>query len=325
LEPFGTLLGFPDGKTPATVVRMRENYADVEEKQGFLSSLTSGTVTKITFVVTSVAALSIMVTMTRVMFRIENQISAIEKEARDTKTSLQTEVIRAERVSSQTANLNRHGIEEMRAELAKARQEVEQSVGAKHEEALATVQRLSRELKAEEDRQKQRDEAVNGQITDVKQTVSAGIEGVSSDVSKVRTEVAATKTNLDNAMKDLKRVIGDMGVMSGLVATNARELEALKALGDRNYTEFAISKSQGKQTVGEVGVMLKKTDLAARRCTFEIYMDDNRVQKRDRTLNEPIQFYVGSNRQQPYEIVINEIHKDQIVGYLASPKLESTR
>jgi len=307
------------------VVHMRDKYVEVEERAGVWSSLTSGTVTKITFVVTSVAALSIMVTMTRVMYRIEGQISAIEKAARDTRTSLQTEVNKAQRVSSQTANLNRHGIEEMRAELAKAKQEVEQSAGAKHADALATVQRLSHELKAEEERQKQRDEAVNGQITDVKKTVSAGIEGVSSDVSKVRTEVAATKSNLDNAMKDLKRVIGDMGVMSGLVATNARELDALKALGDRNYTEFTVFKSQGKQTIGDVSMVLKKTDPAGRRCTFEIYMDENRVQKRDRTLNEPIQFYVGGNRQQPYEIVINEIHKDQIVGYLASPKIESTR
>jgi hypothetical protein len=304
---------------------MRDKYAEADEKESLWGSLTSGTVTKITFVVTSVAALSIMVTMTRVMFRIENQISSIEKEARDTRTSFQAEVVKAQRVSSQTANLNRRGIEEMRAELAKAKQEVEQSAGAKHSEALATVQRLSKELKAEEERQKQRDEAVNGQITDVKQTVSAGIEGVSSDVSKVRTEVAATRSNLDSAMKDLKRVIGDMGVMSGLVATNARELDALKALGDRNYTEFTIAKSQGKQSVGDIAVVLKKTDPTGRRCTFEIYMDDNRVQKRDRTLNEPVQFYVGRNRQQPYEIVINEIRKDQIVGYLASPKVESTR
>jgi hypothetical protein len=307
------------------VVHMRDKYAEADEKESLWGSLTSGTVTKITFVVTSVAALSIMVTMTRVMFRIENQISSIEKEARDTRTSFQAEVVKAQRVSSQTANLNRRGIEEMRAELAKAKQEVEQSAGAKHSEALATVQRLSKELKAEEERQKQRDEAVNGQITDVKQTVSAGIEGVSSDVSKVRTEVAATRSNLDSAMKDLKRVIGDMGVMSGLVATNARELDALKALGDRNYTEFTIAKSQGKQSVGDIAVVLKKTDPTGRRCTFEIYMDDNRVQKRDRTLNEPVQFYVGRNRQQPYEIVINEIRKDQIVGYLASPKVESTR
>ena len=36
---------------------------------------------------------------------------------------------------------------------------------------------------------------------------------------------------------------GDMGVMSGLIATNSKELEALRRLGDRDYFEFVLPKS----------------------------------------------------------------------------------
>jgi hypothetical protein len=50
--------------------------------------------------------------------------------------------------------------------------------------------------------------------------------------------------------------------------------------------------------------------------------DDKRVEKRDRSINEPVQFYVSRARQ-PYEIVVNEVQKDRVVGYLAVPKVLS--
>ena len=52
--------------------------------------------------------------------------------------------------------------------------------------------------------------------------------------------------------------------------------------------------------------------------------DDKKVEKKDRTLNEPIQFYTMSARQ-PYELVVNNVQKDRIVGYLATPKVQRTR
>ena len=52
--------------------------------------------------------------------------------------------------------------------------------------------------------------------------------------------------------------------------------------------------------------------------------DDKRVEKKDKTTNEPVQFYVAKARQ-PYEIVVNEVGKDQITGYLSTPKLQIAR
>jgi hypothetical protein len=45
---------------------------------------------------------------------------------------------------------------------------------------------------------------------------------------------------------------------------------------------------------------------------------------KDRNTNEPIQFYVAKARQ-PYELVVNQVAKDQIVGYLSTPKVQSSR
>jgi hypothetical protein len=44
------------------------------------------------------------------------------------------------------------------------------------------------------------------------------------------------------------------------------------------------------------------------------------VEKRDRSINEPVQLYVAGNRQ-PEEIVINEVSKDEVKGYLSMPKV----
>jgi hypothetical protein len=69
---------------------------------------------------------------------------------------------------------------------------------------------------------------------------------------------------------------------------------------------------------------LKKADQKKNRATFELTFDDKKVEKKEKTVNEPIQFYTSRARQ-PYEIVINEVKKDMIVGYLATPKVQSGR
>ena len=114
---------------------------------------------------------------------------------------------------------------------------------------------------------------------------------------------------------------GDMGVLSDRIATNGTELAALRTLGERNYFEFNLTKSKTPQKVAGVQLLVKKTDPKRNRFTIEIQADDKTVEKRDRTVNEPVQFYVAKARQ-PYEIVVNEVTKDHLIGYLATPKVE---
>jgi hypothetical protein len=116
-----------------------------------------------------------------------------------------------------------------------------------------------------------------------------------------------------------------MGVMSGLIATNGRELQALRELGERDYYEFTLSKVKTPQRVGDIQVVVKKMDAKKNKFTVEIVADDKKVEKKDRGLNEPVQFYVVSKARQPYEMVVNEIRKTQIVGYLAVPKTKMAR
>ncbi len=194
-------------------------------------------------------------------------------------------------------------------------------------EALKQSQELSRKLQEQQ-------QQVAAQIGDLKTATSdvdSKVSAVSSDVGNVKTEVttvkadvASAQSRLEQAVADLKRMTGDLGVMSGLIATNGKDLAALRQLGERNYFEFDLTKKQADKRIGNITLKLKKADPKHNRFTLEVLADDKRVEKKDRTINEPVQVYVAGNRQ-PYEIVVNQVKKDAVVGYLSTPKVTLAR
>ena len=234
--------------------------------------------------------------------------------------SISREVTQLRESSSLSATAHQQRMEALQQKLETARRESSAAAGQARATAIKRADQIARELK---DAQQQ----VALELTEVKQAASTAntrLADVTSDVGNVKTEVASTKSELDKTIADLKRVNGDMGVMSGLIATNSTELSALRALGDRNYFEFVISRNKQAQRVGDITLLLKKTDAKRNRFTVEVMADDKRVEKKDKTTNEPVQFYVAKARQ-PYEIVVNEVGKDQITGYLSTPKLQIAR
>ena len=177
------------------------------------------------------------------------------------------------------------------------------ALNAKNEELVEQIGQLKKENTAKS--------------TEVDQTIN----GIKGDVGEVKTEVASTKADLDNTKTDFRRALGDMGVMSGLIATNASELAELKKLGERNYIEFTLPKNGGPQKVGDIQIALRKTDMKRNRFTFDVVADDKKVEKKDKTVNEPVQFYLASARV-PYEVVVNSVSKDSVKGYLSIPKVK---
>ena len=234
--------------------------------------------------------------------------------------SISREVTQLRESSSLSATAHQQRMEALQQKLETARRESSAAAGQARATAIKRADQIARELK---DAQQQ----VALELTEVKQAASTAntkLADVTSDVGNVKSEVASTKSELDKTIADLKRVNGDMGVMSGLIATNSAELSALRALGDRNYFEFVISRNKQAQRVGDITLLLKKADAKRNRFTVEVMADDKRVEKKDKTTNEPVQFYVAKARQ-PYEIVVNEVGKDQITGYLSTPKLQVAR
>ena len=186
---------------------------------------------------------------------------------------------------------------------------------------------LSAALAKQQQEAEQARQQLTGQLTDLQDantTAAAKIGEISDNVSGVKNDVASTQTELQKTGSDLKRVMGDMGVMSGLVATYSSQLNALKELGDRDYVEFDLKRTGGKQKVGDMQLMLAKADPKHNRFTLQVLADDKMLEKRDRTINEPVQLYLAGNRQ-PEEIVVNEVKKDEVVGYVSIPKVKMAR
>ena len=187
-------------------------------------------------------------------------------------------------------------------------------------EATARAEQLARQIEAEQAKVQQQ---VSSEISDVKQSAVAAntrIADVTSDVGNVKTQVSATQAELQKTIADLKSVTGDLGVQSGLVATNGKELAALKRLGERNYIDIKLGKTKKAQRFGDITLLLKNVDAKKNRFTVEVMADDKLTEKKDKSINEPVQFYTSKGGRLPYELVINQVQKNEIVGYLSTPK-----
>ena len=255
------------------------------------------------------------------------QLHDVKADQLKTREAMESQFEALKENSNQVLATNQKHLEALKGDLESTRMQANTAASQAKREALTYTEQQSKRLEQAQREASAKTEKVAGELSEVKAvatTATAKIADVSGDVTNVKTQVAATQSNLDRTISDLKKVTGDLGVTSGYVATNGKELAMLKRLGERNYVEFTLAKGKNPQKVGNVTLLLKKADPKRNRFTFELIADDKKTEKKDRTVNEPIQFIMARARQ-PYEIIVNEVRKDVIVGYLAEPKEQATR
>jgi predicted nucleic acid-binding Zn-ribbon protein len=193
----------------------------------------------------------------------------------------------------------------------------EQKVGMTRSE-LAQARSRSESIRKE---QQASDQKLTSELSQVKQESDQKIFSVATEVGGAKKDIESTRTDLEATKGKLDRATGDMGVMSGLIAHNRDDLEELRRRGDRNYYEFTVQKSKTPQRVGPVQMALNKADQKKSRYTVTVLADDRSIEKKDKTAGEPVQFYMrGATRMAPYEIVVFDVGKNQIKGYLSTPK-----
>ncbi len=232
-----------------------------------------------------------------------------------------TEITNLRETSSVTNQTARRHIDSLKEELADARRAANSAASQAKAEAIKKADQIQQQLEAEQRKQQQ---AVAAELSQVKQNADSQFAAVNTDVTGVKSQLGSTQSELQKTIADLKKVTGDLGVQSGYIATNGSEIAALKRLGERNIFEFNLARSKAPQRVGDISITLKKTDPKRNKYTIEVLADDKTTEKKDRTINEPVQFYTLKAKQ-PYEIVVNQVGKDKIVGYLATPKDQVAR
>jgi DNA repair exonuclease SbcCD ATPase subunit len=255
------------------------------------------------------------------------QVTQTRSELAQTREALLDEISKIHETSAVSTQTSRRSVESLKSDVDAARRQASQLAGQAKIDAEKHAEELAANLQKVQQEQAQKVSAVTAEVSQVKDQASAAntkISEVSTDVGNVKTEVASTRSELEKTIAQLKATQGDLGVQSGLIATNGKELAALKALGERNYVEFRLGKTKGPQKVGDISVLLKKADPKTNRYTITVIADDKTVEKRDKTVNEPVQFMLAK-ASQPYELVVNDVKKDLISGYVAAPKVQQTR
>jgi hypothetical protein len=233
------------------------------------------------------------------------------------RTSLEAQQVAAQRAlstqfdqrfSDQIAALqNSHAqqLEALRQELEAASKRVG-STGKELRRARTMVETLQNEQRQQADRVK----AELARKADQQQ-----VGALSQDVSATRTDLENTKKVLEATRADLGMARSELGT---LIARNHDDIETLRKLGDRDYFEFVLDKTQPQRVAG-VGLILKKTSVKRHRFNLALVADDMEVEKKDRTVNEPIFFYLrGSKRF--CELVVNKVESRRVAGYISSPK-----
>ena len=268
-----------------------------------------------------------------------SQFASVNSQLRIVKADLEgtrKELVELKNASVTSTKAAGRSINSIREELQEARTQALSTAGEVKAAATRRAEDLSAELARRLVNEQARNERLQSQlkrdlssVEEVAHNANSKLGEVSTEVVAVRTEVADNRNRLDRTVADLHRVKGDMGVQSGQIATNQKELAALRALGEKSYFEFDI-KNKETSAIAGVNVILKKTDPKRFRFTLDVYANDKKVEKKDRLVNEPVQFMVTKVRQpyslevnELYEIVVNEVGKDRIKGYIATPRAQS--
>jgi hypothetical protein len=245
-----------------------------------------------------------------------------------TQSGTQTQISKLNDATTTLLEQEKQRLQDLEQQMKQEVKGVSDSASVAIRRARAEAHKQGEDLSGKLSEQRQQVATQLSQIQDTTNSkfteVATDVSGVKANVEDVKTTVAAAQSDIQKTNADLKRAMGDMGVMSGLIATNSKDLETLRALGERNYFEFDIAKKDPARKVGDILLTLKKADPKRSRFTLDVLADDRHVEKKDKTINEPVQLYVSGNMQ-PYEIVINQVTKDHVTGYLATPKVKLAR
>jgi hypothetical protein len=162
------------------------------------------------------------------------------------------------------------------------------------------------------------DKKLNELGTNVNQQLAS--KASADDVNKLGGDVTGVKTDLDATKNNLQMARSEMGT---LIARNHDEIDQLRRQGQRDYFEFTVQRKGGQQKVGSIQVELKDTNTKKNQYTINVLADDKSFEKKNRSVNEPIFFYTGGTRA-ALELVVNKVTKTTASGYLSVPKSAGT-
>ena len=230
-----------------------------------------------------------------------DQMKAVKKHAEDIGSDVAV-VTKKLGVTASELDTSRKFAERLRAEQEKAKEQLASEIATKANTSDVAAVRQEATTK----------------VAEVQQNADAKIGSVSGEVKTVAANLDSTRKELADSRRDITDVKTSL---SAQIARNSGELADLRKKGERDFFEFDVAKPKKNEMtrVGDIQLQLRRTDPKKAKYDVLIQVDDSKLEKRDRTANEPVQFLVGRDKLR-YEIVVNFVDKDRIRGYLSTPK-----
>ncbi len=222
----------------------------------------------------------------------------------------------------------------------------EQKLAARNQSPLQTVDTLGQRLaRSEETNAELQDDllglgnslkATQRQVTTARRQTSQIRDEYFSKIENVQSELASKASaeemtwlsgEVDGVISELEtgenRPQTARGELGTLIARNQGEIDQLRRIGERDYYEFTLVRKGQRSKVGDVLIELRGTNTKRNHFTVALYVDDKRLEKKNRSVDEPIYFYARGTRT-PMELVVYEVGKNKVVGYVSARKTGTT-
>lgn len=193
------------------------------------------------------------------------------------------------------------------------------------EKELQRARALAAQIKQEQERRvaeltaQLARKAEAAELSALQQEHAQKIGAITGEITTVKGETAATRAEVERTKQEIGNIRLTLSEYGTLIARNREELAELRRRGEREYFEFDITKKSGWQQVADVRIRLTKTDVKKQKFNILLYAGDRQLERKDNLINTPIQFRAERGAA-PYELVVNEVKPDRIIGYLAIPK-----
>jgi hypothetical protein len=247
-----------------------------------------------------------------------SRVDRLQSETTSLQSSLEDQIGGVQENSSMYESQARQELEALRQQIEEARKE---AAGRAQREARRQADQVAQNITQQ---QQLRQEELMGGIHDartVADQANSEVQVVRNDLLGMKAEFEDTNAHLYETASLLEQTTDDVGEISGQVSDNRSEIASLRRMSERDRVRFQLNRSKEMQRVADIQLRLRDTDVKRNKFTLEILADDKKFVKKDRQVAEPMMFYMGETAQ-PYELVITQMDKDSVSGYLARPKVQ---
>lgn len=248
-----------------------------------------------------------------------SKVSYVEGQAEVQRQELTRQIVTLEEQLAQRQGAHAREIETLREEVDKTSKVAFSNARSQARRESDRVARMVEEKQAEQREREQQLVGALGGVKDQAATNRHDLNRVRQTVDGVQGEVESARSRLDETAETLAKTRGDIGQLSGQVGSHAEQIETLRRKGERDVVEFSLAESKDLSRIADVNLRLKDTDFGKSRFTLEILANDQLILQKNRYVNEPVEFYPDGFGA-AYQIVVTDVGKDEISGYLIRPK-----